>query len=100
ASEMSATQEKRRLTLPVSGMNCGACAARLERALAVAPGVDTATVNFAVHRATVEFDPRQTNTAALVGVVHETGYGTPGAVEARFPVSDRVPKAHLESELR
>ncbi|HEX3149729.1 MAG TPA: heavy metal translocating P-type ATPase [Gemmataceae bacterium] len=62
------------LDLPVLGMHCVACAARIERALIEAPGVAKAGVNFATGRATVEFDPAATNPAALRDVVRQEGY--------------------------
>jgi cation-transporting ATPase V len=39
--------------MEVRGMTCGSCAARVQRTLNEAAGVDTATVNFATKRATV-----------------------------------------------
>jgi Cu+-exporting ATPase len=62
----------RRLTFPVVGMSCAACAARIQRQLAATPGVRDAAVNFATTKATVEFDgevPRD-----LVEAVREAGY--------------------------
>ena len=41
------------VSFAVTGLNCGGCAARAERALAAVPGVATAAVNFATARATV-----------------------------------------------
>ena len=46
----------------VGGMACGACAARVEKALRAAPGVVDAGVNFATARARVAFDAGQTDT--------------------------------------
>ena len=42
-----------RLDLPIGGMTCASCAARVEKELAKVPGVDSATVNFATEVATV-----------------------------------------------
>jgi Cu+-exporting ATPase len=55
-------------------MHCASCAARIEKALAEAPGVVSATVNFATARATVQFDPAQTTAEALHAVVRGLGY--------------------------
>ncbi|MBA4066753.1 MAG: copper-translocating P-type ATPase [Isosphaera sp.] len=60
--------------LPVVGMHCAACAVRIEGALAHAPGVSKAAVNFATGRATVEYDPAATAPAALRDVVRGAGY--------------------------
>ncbi|HEU4754136.1 MAG TPA: HAD-IC family P-type ATPase, partial [Armatimonadota bacterium] len=77
-----------RVSLPITGMNCAACAARIEKTLRGTEGVREAGVNFASHRATVEYDPAVTDTRALVAVVQEAGYGTAGTAEARFYVND------------
>ena len=42
------------LRFEIDGLNCGACAARAEKAMAAVGGVVTAHVNFADHTATVE----------------------------------------------
>src|SRR5215204_1822594 len=46
-------EELRKVSLPVTGMSCAACARRVEKALSGAEGVSTANVNLAVERATV-----------------------------------------------
>jgi heavy metal translocating P-type ATPase len=43
--------------LDVTGMTCGSCAARVQRALGKQPGVSEALVNYATGRATVELEP-------------------------------------------
>ena len=63
------------LTLPVTGMTCAACAGRVERGLAAAPGVRSATVNAATGEAAVVFDGAATDAAALAAAVEGTGYG-------------------------
>jgi P-type Cu+ transporter len=62
------------LDVPVTGMHCAACAARIEKALAGAPGVSKAGVNFATARATVTFDPTVSDPEALREVVRAQGY--------------------------
>ena len=42
-------------TFPIEGITCGACVARIEKALNRAPGVIAATVNFATRAATVRY---------------------------------------------
>ena len=64
-----------KLSLPVTGMSCAACAARIEKGLNRAPGVQVASVNFANSEATVRFDPSRTNPDALADVVRDAGYG-------------------------
>ncbi|MEO6528292.1 MAG: heavy metal translocating P-type ATPase [Gemmatimonadaceae bacterium] len=77
-----------RIDLPITGMTCAACASRIERALAKAPGVTKAGVNLATQRATVEYDPAATGVRALMDRVKDAGYGTGQTATAAFIVDD------------
>jgi len=61
-------------SLPIAGMTCAACAANLERALARAPGIHAAGVNYATNRATVTFDPARVSVPAIIDTVRDVGY--------------------------
>ena len=63
-----------RVTLEITGMTCAACAARIERTLNKLDGVD-ATVNYAIERAAVRFDPSKLLAGDLVDAVESIGYG-------------------------
>jgi P-type Cu+ transporter len=67
--------ETRRLDIPVTGMTCAACAARVQKGLSRAPGVRGAAVNFATERATVEYDASAATASSLVEAVERSGYG-------------------------
>jgi Cu+-exporting ATPase len=68
--------------LPIGGMTCGACAARVSRGLSDVDGVETATVNLATERAKVSFDPVVVDPATLEAAVESLGYRiVPQAVE-------------------
>lgn len=60
--------------LKVEGMVCEACAGVVKAKLLETPGVAEANVNFAEGRATVKYDPAQTDAARLVAAVSATGY--------------------------
>ena len=62
-----------RLDLPIEGMTCASCAARIERRLNKLEGV-TASVNYATEQAAVEYDPSRVTPDALIEAVEETGY--------------------------
>ncbi len=64
-----------RLTVQVSGMTCAACQARVQKALASAPGVLDANVNLMTAEATIAFDPSAASAEALLERVRSTGYG-------------------------
>jgi P-type Cu+ transporter len=67
------TTETRRLDLPIEGMTCASCATRIEKKLNKLDGV-SASVNFAMETASVEFDPARTAPGDLVGAVEAAGY--------------------------
>ena len=63
-----------RITIPVSGMHCAACQSRVQSALASTPGVQDASVNLMLNNATVTYDERTVEPAALVQSIKATGY--------------------------
>ncbi len=66
----------------ITGMTCGSCAARVEKALSRQPGVANAGVNLASAKATVSFDPTVASSDDLVAAVVAIGYGlTPVTVD-------------------
>ena len=66
---------EQRIDLPIVGMTCANCAARVERTLnEQVPGVIAANVNFATETASVQFDIVQTDVEALARAVREAGY--------------------------
>ncbi len=71
--------------LDVSGMTCGSCAARVQRALGEQPGVSEALVNYATARATVESENGALDAEQLVAAVKSAGYDAkpvlPSAIE-------------------
>ena len=80
------------IRIPVSGMTCAACQARVQSALAREPGVSNASVNLMMESAAVTFDPAVTNADRIVATVRDTGYG------AELPAADTSP--FLEQEAR
>ena len=59
--------------LPVEGMTCGSCVARVEKALAAMPGVEQASVNFATERASVKAG-RGVSLDMLKAAIEKAGY--------------------------
>jgi Cu+-exporting ATPase len=68
-------KELERIDLPITGMSCASCAAKIEKGLASVEGVSKATVNFAAEKATVIFHPAQTDVSHLIEKVKDLGYG-------------------------
>ena len=65
--------------IPVEGMSCAACAARLEKRLGTLEGVLGANVNLALARAQVEFVPALVTPADIARRVEKTGFRVPDA---------------------
>ncbi len=65
----------RKESLNISGMSCAACAARIEKGLGKLEGVSSANVNFAMEKATVEFDDKQVDVQKFEEVINRLGYG-------------------------
>jgi Cu+-exporting ATPase len=78
------TSSAYRLDLPLEGMTCAACAARIEKSLNKLPGV-VANVNFAAESAHVTLEPAQSSAASVVEAVRRSGYAVPVQV-AEFQV--------------
>jgi Cu+-exporting ATPase len=64
-----------RVQIPISGMTCAACQARVQRALAQEPGVVAASVNLMMKNAAVTFDRSVVTPERLVETIRKTGYG-------------------------
>ncbi len=62
------------LTLPVEGMTCASCVARVEKAMKKVDGVENVNVNFATEKVTFSYNDGATNISALSSIVEDAGY--------------------------
>ncbi len=62
------------LDLSIRGMSCASCVGRVERAVRLVDGVDSAAVNLATERARISLKPGAKATAAVVNAIREAGY--------------------------
>jgi Cu+-exporting ATPase len=67
--------EKDTVTLNLEGMSCASCAANIEKVLNKTEGVISASVNFPLERAVVEFDSARISVREIIAAVQEIGYG-------------------------
>jgi Cu+-exporting ATPase len=86
--------------LAVSGMTCAACASRVEKSLARAPGVRSAGVNLATERATVDYDQSTTGVDALIEAVKNAGYGARDSSNRRLSAEAASAAEAAESRVR
>jgi copper chaperone CopZ len=69
--------------IPVEGMTCVACAARVKKELASMGGVSDVEVSLAERRARIRFDPSRLSSEDLVAAITGLGYPAGVAAEAR-----------------
>ncbi|SFI18329.1 heavy metal translocating P-type ATPase [Nitrosomonas sp. Nm34] len=70
---MSTLLTHKHIELPIEGMTCAACAARIEKNLNKLPGVHAA-VNFASEKAVIEFDDAATHAEDLIRSIEKAGF--------------------------
>ncbi len=76
AMNTTTTPVSKELDLPISGMTCASCVARVERALQAVPGVQSVSVNLATERARVT-SAAELDLAVLREAVQKTGFDVP-----------------------
>ena len=62
------------VVIPIEGMSCFSCAARVTQALKSLPGVAHAEVNVAERNARVQFAPNEISVSRMVAAVNGLGY--------------------------
>src|SRR5512143_1028230 len=67
--------ETKQITVPVTGMYCANCVTTIERNLKKVSGVQSAVVNLASERATVQYDPAAAGLGDMIARVERAGYG-------------------------
>ncbi len=88
-------------TMPIVGMSCCNCAARIESNVRSAPGVFAAQIDFACEKLSVEFDPCIIDEKKLVVLIRSIGYNVAvGKLElAVVGLDDSVDALALEGVL-
>ena len=86
-------------SLNIGGMTCAACVHHVERALSGVPGVERASVNLGVERATVEYSPGVAGLDDLRRAVEEAGYRIESAGDQQREL-ERLSKVQEIRELR
>ena len=75
-----APQTTQKVTLGIDGMTCAACVSHVENALIGVQGVESASVNLATERATVEYVQGVTGISDLRHAVEDSGYSATALV--------------------
>lgn len=74
ADGVPATDTMRTVRIPVEGLSCVACAARVKKTLKTMAGVDEVEVHLGERHARVRFDSRHVTAERLVAAINELGY--------------------------
>jgi Cu+-exporting ATPase len=72
--KMGYSVKAEKVVLPIGGMTCAACSARVERTLNKLEGVMEARVNLATEKASVDYLPGQIGIADLKNAISKLGY--------------------------
>jgi P-type Cu+ transporter len=86
------------IRIPVSGMTCAACQARVQKVLARQEGVLDASVNLMMHNASVTFDPSVITPDSLVQAIRKTGYGAELAVPDQTAFEEQAERDEAQTE--
>ncbi|MGM9946063.1 MAG: copper ion binding protein, partial [Lysinibacillus sp.] len=62
-------------SIQITGMTCAACATRIEKVLGKMDGVEQATVNLALEKSSIKYDPSKLSEADLEKKIEALGYG-------------------------
>ncbi|MDR3170190.1 MAG: heavy metal translocating P-type ATPase, partial [Treponema sp.] len=62
------------VTIPIGGMTCAACSARVEKAIRKLEGIETVTVNLATEKATILYDPHKIRISGIKETIEKAGY--------------------------
>ena len=62
------------ITIPISGMSCAACAARVEKGLHSLPGVSSADVNLVMEKGVINYDPDKIGPRQMIERIMDLGF--------------------------
>lgn len=71
------TSQSRHAVLPVQGMSCASCAARIEKKVGEIDGVTEARVNFGAESATIDYDPTRATPEDIIQTIEKIGFTVP-----------------------
>lgn len=90
--EVAEKSENAKVTIPIGGMTCAACAQRIEKVVGKLEGVESASVNLATEKATVIYDPQTVRLSAIKAAIEKIGYKALEVNKTDASDEDRVRK--------
>jgi P-type Cu+ transporter len=91
-----APRHDRRAAIPIEGMTCASCVARIEKVVGRLDGVSDVSVNLATERADVSYDPSRVRLSGIKKAIAEAGY-TPREVDAPDAADEEARRRELEA---
>jgi P-type Cu+ transporter len=71
---LQAPEKDKHVTIPIEGMTCASCVARIEKAVGKLEGVSTVSVNLATEKADIDYDPARVRISAIKKSISDAGY--------------------------
>jgi Cu+-exporting ATPase len=75
----------KKVEIPITGMSCASCVAKIEKGLSKMSGISDAKVNFATEKATITFDPSRVHIGDFITTIKDLGYEA-GMEKVTFPI--------------
>ena len=69
------TTKVKETSMQITGMTCAACSSRIEKVLNKMDGIDQATVNLALEKSSIQYDPTKLTEEAIAQKIESLGYG-------------------------
>ncbi len=85
SSSLSRGEKLKKIDLPITGMSCASCVAKIEKGLSRMSGILDAKVNFATEKASITFDPSRVRMADFVATIKDLGYEA-GVEKVTLPI--------------
>jgi P-type Cu+ transporter len=87
--------ESKRVTIPIEGMTCASCVARIEKVVGKLDGVTTVAVNLATEKADVTYEPARVRLSSIKKAITDAGY-TPREIDATDSVDHDAERKEKE----
>lgn len=92
-----------KISLPVEGMTCASCVARVEKAIKKVEGVGEVSVNLATEKATFEIDLAKTDYKIIVEKIEAAGYKVDASAltkKKETAVGEKKDKTNFDTQLQ
>lgn len=75
STEAVSSKKMKEASIQITGMTCAACSTRIEKGLNKMEGVEQASVNLALEKSTIQYDPAKLSEADFEKKIEALGYG-------------------------